>query len=107
MFWKLGRQNTGYYKHCIFSSKFLKLDSYILKFEPGTSVPWHIDPTKLGKHYRANISIKPMNVHFKNKPFINFKRFHFFRPDINPHSMDEVTGSTLYILSIGKVITDQ
>lgn len=107
--WVQGRQNSGYFKMCLFRSKLLKMDMYLLKFEKGVEVPWHTDPAKTGRHFRFNLYLsKPGGGELlleKGKRAIFSNRLcHLFRADEVRHAMTQVEGGTLYMLSIGKVL---
>ncbi len=58
--WIKGRQGTGYDKLPLIVKPFgMDIDSYILRFPEGCSIPTHTDPVRAGfKHYRLNIVIK-------------------------------------------------
>lgn len=101
--WVEGRQNSGYYKMKLFICKWLRMDCYLLKFDKGVKVPWHVDPAKTGKHFRLNITLYGCaSVLTEHKPQINSKRLMLFRPDINRHMMERAE-APIYMLSIGKV----
>ena len=103
--WIKGRQNSGYDKLKIFVSKTLKADCYILRFNEGSYIKPHKDDVDdKYEHHRLNIILKNAkiggeficeNVIYKNW-FMNY-----FRPDIETHSVTEITKGCRYILSIG------
>ncbi len=108
MKWIKGRQKSGYFKLKIFSSKFLLMDCYILKFSEGSLIKAHRDKVKIGKHYRLNIVLTPFfkggkfkveNCIFKIPNFV-----YLFRPDKYLHEVSEITKDNRYVLSLGKVI---
>lgn len=107
--WIQGRQHSGYWKMPIIVSRWLRFDIYLLKFEAGVEVPWHVDPAKTGRHFRLNFYLThPSGGQLlleKNKKAIFSNRLcHLFRADIIQHAMTQVEGGTLYMLSIGKVL---
>ena len=108
--WDTGRQESGYSKLLVVTSKWLKFDCYILKFPEGTGIPDHIDPAIEGyEHHRLNLIL--------NKPCIGTgeikvdgparwigDRLMIFRPDMYWHSMTPVSfiwEKNCYILSVG------
>jgi hypothetical protein len=111
--WKDGRQGTGYKKFEILISKRFNLDLHILRYEAGSSIPYHYD--RVGsdyEHHRVNIVVYPAKVggEFRYDKFNKFgqrnKVTHFgplvyFRPDLIGHSVAYIESGTRYVLSIG------
>jgi hypothetical protein len=103
--WQEGRQGTGYLKLKLFQNNFM--DAYILKFPKGSRVPPHKDPVEGKKHYRMNLILrKGKGGEFECKETIlNLSRLKLFRPDLNEHSVSEVTDGTRLLLSVGWAIS--
>ena len=97
--WQKGRQGTGYDKLCLFQSKTLLCDCYLISYPPNTSIPIHTDPVPSKRHYRINILLCGEDK-FVGKCIWQSRRIKFFRPDITPHSVDEVSMRRL-MLSFG------
>ena len=97
MKWERGRQGTGYDKLNLFQSG--SADCWLIKYPPYTHIPTHTDPVPGRKHYRLNILLRGEDK-FKGETIFATKRIKFFRPDIMPHSVEEVSEPRL-ILSIG------
>lgn len=105
MNWIEGRQGTGYFKLKIFSSKWLGVDCYLLKYETGSFIPPHTDPVEGFEHHRINIELKRAYgghcyIIGRNK---RWWRFTYFRPDIQEHWVSMISKGTRYVLSIGWV----
>lgn len=105
--WESGRQNTGYKRHTLFTSKYFKMDCHLLFFPNGTYIPKHRDANLLGDHYRLNIVLsKPDGggiFYCKKCIFQLLDRIYLFRPDLYEHSVSPVRGERL-VLSFGKVL---
>jgi hypothetical protein len=110
--WDSGRQDSGYLKILLATSRRLKFDCYILKFPDGVGIPPHTDPSVEGyEHHRLNIFLnKPCigtGIVSINGPFKQWLsgRIQLFRPDLYTHSMTPAeqmwSNQSLYILSIG------
>lgn len=100
--WNLGRQNTGYETFLFWIFSFS--DAYLLRYSEGTVIPPHTDPIKNKRHFRLNIVIWNAadggKFHCDNMIFES-KRFKFFRPDLNIHSVDPIKHGTRLVLSLG------
>jgi hypothetical protein len=103
--WENGRQDSGYAKMLIATSKFpIPWDFYILKYPIGSEIKEHVDPVSDRNHYRLNIIIKKPEkggIFFAEKSIINKSRIKFFRPDLYKHSLTRIEKGTRYVLSIG------
>lgn len=99
MKWEIGRQGTGYRKLRLWQSKKLSSDAWLVDYPPHTHIPTHTDPVPGRKHFRVNILLWGQN-NFQGKTIFSTKRIKFFRPDISPHSVEEVSRRRL-IFSIG------
>jgi hypothetical protein len=97
--WEEGRQGTGYKKLALWQSSKLSCDGYLIDYPPHASIPTHTDPVKNKKHYRLNILLKGEDK-FNGQTIFSTKRIKLFRPDIMPHSVEEVSVRRI-ILSIG------
>lgn len=105
--WAPGRQNSGYQKIKIFSSKWLGCDFYLLRFPQGTGVPTHTDPVELGKkHHRINFHFGGYNWPGQRMYVLGkhrrIWRFIYLRPDTYSHGLPEQK-KTSYMLSFGWV----
>lgn len=110
--WEKGRQNTGYEKLKIF--QFLNMDCYILRYNPGDSIPWHTDLVPGRKHFRLNLTLKKAidggvfltKKHYDNvTEFISHKsRIVIFRSDITKHGVTEVKKGQRIVLTFGIAI---
>ena len=100
--WEDGRQGTGYRKLKLFSSNFLGCDCYLIDYPPNTHIPTHTDPVPNKKHYRLNILLRGEDK-FQGETIFSTSRIKFFRPDIMPHSVEEVSRRRL-IFSLGWAI---
>lgn len=98
--WELGRQGTGYKKLKLFQGKYW--DCYLIKYPIGGYIPTHTDPVSGFNHYRLNIVICGSDS-YVGETLYSSKRIKFFRPDIMPHSVNEVH-SVRIVLSIGWII---
>ena len=74
-------------------------DCYLIHYPIGSSIPTHTDPVTNKKHYRFNLRIKGEDAYVGDTLF-KLGRLIFFRPDIMPHSVKEVSSERL-VLSIG------
>lgn len=97
--WIKGRQESGYRKMCLF--QFNKSDCYLIHYPVGSSIPTHTDPVPTHKHYRFNLRLLGEDAYVGDYIF-KIGRLIFFRPDIMPHSVKQVS-SERYILSFGFV----
>jgi len=110
--WDKGRQDSGYEKMLLATSKFFKFDCYILKFPDGVGIPTHVDPSIPGyEHHRFNFFLTTPSIgtgvvtiegpHWETK----HGRAHKFRPDLYQHHMTPArriwSNNATYILSIG------
>jgi hypothetical protein len=105
MRWQVGRQGTGYHKLNLFqwgSGQLWGADCWLIKYPANASIPTHTDPVPGKRHYRLNILLRGEDK-FKGETIFATKRIKFFRPDITPHSVEEVSKPRL-ILSIGWAI---
>jgi hypothetical protein len=106
--WRLGRQETGYYKMLLFCSKIpIQFDMYLLKYPEGSEIPPHTDNIKTGKHYRLNIILKNAKkggVFVVKNCIFETKRIKFFRPDISEHSVTKIEKGTRILFSLGFVL---
>lgn len=100
MKWQPGRQGTGYSKLLLWQSK--SSDCYLIDYPPHTHIPTHIDPVPGKKHFRLNILLWGQD-NFRGKTVFSSKRIKLFRPDISPHSVEEVSRRRL-IFSIGWIV---
>lgn len=103
--WEKGRQNSGYYKMCIFCfyRPPVPFDLYLLKYPPGSWVPEHIDTVEGYKHYRANIIVKKSLAGggFKSEYcLVNLSWLKIFRSDYK-HEVVCVEKGVRYVLSFG------
>lgn len=106
--WLDGRQpGVEYKKFCFLYTRIRNwgFDGYILKYEPGTRLPFHKDPVD-GEMWRLNITLWGKSVFFiKNTGGhsvgyrLYTRRINLFRPDIQSHAL-HVTTKT-YKLSLG------
>ena len=103
--WQGGRQNTGYEKMLLCSTRWpVKFDLYILKFNLGSEIFPHIDSVAFGKHYRLNIVLWAASEGGEficSNPIFATKKIKFFRPDISEHSVTKIRKGTRYVLSLG------
>lgn len=91
--WTKGRQEgTDYKKFTLWKFKFWKFgfDAYILKYQPLTTLDWHIDPVYGGEHYRFNKTLKGSSTVFikrNERVEIISKKSYSFRPDLLYHKV--------------------
>lgn len=106
--WQRGRQGTGYDKMLLLALPWpVPLDSYLIRYPEGSSVPPHTDPAGHGRHYRLNIILKSPRAGGEfscSSTLYSSKRIKLFRPDICEHSVTLVAGGSRYVLSIGWVL---
>jgi aspartyl/asparaginyl beta-hydroxylase len=79
-------------------------DIHLVKMPQGSSVPEHTDPFNGRKMYRFNVVLREPEEggEFKcAESILDWRRIKFFRPDINPHSVTQVTKGERLILSFG------
>ena len=102
--WVAGRQGSGYNKLCLFQSKWLMCDCYLLYYPQGSRIGVHTDEVESGRHYRLNIMLKKAK---KSGEFIcpdatfRFWRITLFRPDIQEHMVHTIREGYRVMLSIG------
>jgi hypothetical protein len=98
-----GRQAGGYEKMGLVTARWpIPSDIYIIRFKTGTSIPKHRDVVSNGKHYRLNIVLWPFYQGGRfvcNKTIILVGPVVLFRPDLEEHSLTEITKGMLYLLS--------
>src|ERR1035438_10358800 len=99
--WQKGRQGTGYDKLCLFQSKLFQCDCYLIDYPKNTSIPTHTDPVPGKRHYRINILLWGEDK-FVGDALFKSKHITFFRLDIMPHAVSEVSTRRI-ILSFGWV----
>lgn len=111
--WTKGRaEDTEYWKFTLWYFKIWKwgFDAYILKYAPNTMLRPHFDEVD-GRHWRLNISLwgrsyfsilKGRNSQSYGSYKTIQKRFIFFRPDIQKHTL-LVSGKGCTKLSFGFV----
>lgn len=97
--WTNGRQGTGYRKLTLLQSERFGCDCYLIDYPPHTHIPTHTDPVPGKKHYRLNILLWGQD-NFRGETIFSTKRIKLFRPDISPHSVEEVSRRRI-IFSIG------
>lgn len=109
--WENGRQDSGYSKMLIATSKFpIPWDFYILKYPVGSEIREHVDPVTDSKHYRLNIIVKKAKKggdFFTEKSIINLPRIKFFRPDLSKHSLTKIEKGSRYVVSIGWAVKNK
>lgn len=104
--WSKGRQGTGYNKICLFQSKLLMCDVYLLYYPQGSEIPWHTDEVKSGKHYRLNIMLKKATKGGEflcEKPIYAKYRTFLFRPDLSEHAVARIDVGWRMMFSVGWV----
>lgn len=99
MRWESGRQGTGYRKLRLWQSDRLFSDAYLIDYPPHTRIPTHVDKVPGKRHYRINILLWGQD-NFRGETLFSLGPLKFFRPDISPHSVEEVSRRRL-VLSIG------
>lgn len=107
--WKLGRNNTGYYKMLLFQWLWiLPFDLYLLNYPSGTRIPEHSDVVPGYRHYRCNLILKKSDSGgelITDHYLYNSDRLKIFRSD-KPHEVTAVLGSR-YVLSLGVCLKDR
>lgn len=113
MFWKKGRQNTGYETFTLIKQgfnlgKLTGFDLHIIKYNDGNYIPPHTDPVDENNHYRFNFIIKKPKSGgvFECEKYFKFGRLIIFRPDQYIHSVSRCVGSR-YVLSFGLAIKNK
>ena len=105
--WQAGRQNSGYEKMLLFTTRWpLSFDSYLIRYAHGSEIHPHTDPVETGRHFRLNIVLKSPKSGGEfvcANPIFATKRIKFFRPDLCEHSVTRVEGGTRYVFSLGWV----
>jgi hypothetical protein len=106
--WIKGRQNTGYEKLKLLEIGYNMrgIDLYILKYNVGDSIPYHIDPIPNRRHFRLNIEIiKGIGGELLvDEPIFRFWRVCLFRSDRTLHKVTEVLKGRRIVLSFGLAI---
>jgi hypothetical protein len=97
MKWEVGRQGTGYRKLRLAEGQ--NWDCYLIDYPPHTHIGTHTDPVPGKKHYRLNIMLWGED-NFQGDAIFSSKHIKFFRPDISPHSVGEVSRRRI-IFSVG------
>lgn len=96
--WKPRRQGGGYRKMLLARGK--SFDLYLIDYPPGVGVPYHLDPVKGKRHYRANFVLRGSRAAFRTMPFASWdvggflwtalgERLTVFRPDAVGHGCSE------------------
>lgn len=102
--WGYDQFRTGYRIFTIAYIKAIRWDIYLFHYPEGSHIPKHKDPSKYGKHYRFNITLKKpkQGGEFKCKNVV-FKwwRFCLFRADANYHRVTKIEKGSRWILSFG------
>lgn len=102
--WVEGRQpRVEYKKFCFLYTRIRNwgFDGYILKYEPGTRLPFHTDPVD-GKMWRLNITLWGKSIFFIESSIgikVYTRKINLFRPDIQSHALGVITKT--YKLSLG------
>jgi hypothetical protein len=103
--WQRGRQDSGYDKMLLLALPWpVPFDSYLIRYQDGSSIPPHKDPVRNRRHYRLNVILKAPRSGGEfvcASPIYSSKRVKLFRPDICEHSVTRVEGGSRYVLSIG------
>lgn len=109
--WETGRQNGGYSKLILISSKRFGFDLHLIRLPHASYVPTHTDPGPQGfEHHRINLTL--WRPKYGGETFIALKgrgqaqmkityRWYHFRPDVQPHSVTDCYGGSLILLSFG------
>lgn len=106
--WVSGRQKTGYKKLKLF--QFWRMDCYLLKYEVGDFIPWHIDPVPNHKHFRLNIVLRKAKrggilAYKLSNEAMDFEliknRITLFRSDLIEHSVSEIEEGRRIVLTFG------
>lgn len=105
MKWEQGRQDSGYLKKRIYSVLIfgIGLDCYLIKYPKGANIKSHVDAVDGKKHKRLNIILKQSKIggQFIKNGKLQTGRIHYFRPDIDEHSVSEIREGTRIVLSFG------
>jgi 2OG-Fe(II) oxygenase superfamily len=105
--WEVGRQGTGYEKMLLATARWpLPFDCYLLRYRPGSSIPFHTDPVDGRRHYRLNVVLRRAvggAFELDGAPIWRVGRAVLFRPDLGRHAVSMVDRGTRYVLSIGWV----
>lgn len=118
--WQFGRQGTGYKKLKLFEIKWpWKMDCYILRYDVGSSIPWHTDPVSSGQHWRFDLVLWGFHKgghmmtellemsRFGLRRKINvMDRYLVFRSDVNRHCVTTILKGRRYVLSVGWIKGD-
>lgn len=95
--WVDGRQGTGYRKLLLWQGR--TSDCYLIDYPPYTHISTHTDPVLDKRHFRLNILLWGQD-NFRGETLFSTKRIKLFRPDISPHSVEEVSRRRI-IFSVG------
>lgn len=104
--WRWGNDvhNTGYRIFTLMYIKKIRWDIYLFHYPEGSYIPKHKDPSKYGKHYRFNITLKKPKKggEFKCRNVVfKWKRFCLFRADANYHRVTKIEQGSRWVLSFG------
>ena len=106
MLWKPSRLKSNFHK-LGFQAFFF--DLYLLRFRECSWAPWHKDPVKGKKHYRANLivwSAKEGGLFQCDKTLFRFGPLVVFRPDLHTHCVSPIKEGRRYVLSLGWTTSD-
>jgi len=98
--WQPGRQGTGYRKLLLAQGG--RWDLYVLDYPPGTSIPTHVDAVPGRRHWRANLVLCGERS-FQGAAALRIGPLVVFRPDVTPHSVEQVTRRRV-VLSFGVAV---
>lgn len=105
--WEQGRQNSGYDKLLLATSKRFGFDLYLLRFHQNCVVPYHLDPASPGfHHHRINFTLIRADEggeQVTKGETQKWWRFEKFRPDIQQHGLRRVIKGKVYMLSLGYI----
>jgi hypothetical protein len=103
--WEEGRQNSGYRVLTLVKSLRFKFDMHLIHYPTGSKIPSHKDKANFDqRHYRLNIEVKRPKEGGKfvcDKCIFRWWRIALFRPDIQTHSVTEITKGTRWVFSMG------
>lgn len=100
--WKPGRQGSRYFVHNLFSSSFLMMDGWLIKYPGNGYVRRHKDPAPGRRHWRLNIELKTTKGKFQcSGKYFKFWRFTLFRPDLHWHCFYNPGKDERLVLSFG------